>query len=663
MLSGKSKRFTVCLVIWLIITLCLEVFLFNFKYWSSLNYSEEVPNCIMTDEGNSVELNSFKGSVHNLYIEPFAGMERSSNRTYVDIYVDGKLNSSQIVIINGILESKYLQVDAAEVNTIKIVFDNQINLFNFDDIKANVNRPFIFQPIRFFAILFFGACVIYAVCRKELWASPINFSNKEQLAVVTAITLPTLSLWIYIANISYYSLDFFMDTYVNRYVEGEYTWLVRSFLDGKASMPFNPPSYMKELADPYDFSQIKEAMSRTGEPVLMDYAYFDGQYYCYYGVVPAILFYLPFYLITGTALPNNYVVMIAAVGYVFASLYFLYALIMRYFKTASFGSFVVLSLIMINCSGFLHFVRNPNIYSVPFAYSYLFFVLGLSFWMNSFSNDSPKISKLILGSSCIALTLGCRPTFYIGLLFAFVIFAQEIRKGLFFRKSSIRNTLSVILPFAVIDSPIVFYNYIRFGSIFDFGASYNITVWNQHGNSLNMARFLPGIYLYLFKPFSFIPEFPFVDDADLSSFEDLFYVESYLGGLIFMIPVCCLLLIAPFLVKKMREYQVSLFVLGSILSAILLLAIDIQFAGISIRYISDFSVFFVIAVIISLLVLSKTSLYEKHAAVMNGVVIALLVISLISGYISMFSPGVWNRYEYASPVLFFFFKNVLFGIG
>lgn len=662
MLSGKSKRFTVCLIIWLIITLCLEVFLFNFKYWSSLNYSEEVPDCITSEEDNALLLNSFRGVVSNLYIDPFVGMESSSNRTYVDVYVDGVQQLSDVIIINGIRESRYLQVSADEADTIKIVFDNPVNLFNFDTIKANVNRPFIFEPVRFLAILLVGFCVIYALNRKELWSLKIDRANKEQLAVVSVVVLITLGVWIYIANVSYYSLEYFMDTYVNKYVEGEYTWLVRSFLDGKTSMPFSPPSYMKDLADPYDLSQIKEAWSRTGEPVLMDYAYFDGQYYCYYGVVPAILFYLPFYALTGTALPNNYVVMIAAIGFVFASLYFVYALITRYFETASFGSFVVLSLMMTNCSGFLHFVRNPNIYSVPFAYSYLFLVLGLSFWMNSFSNDSPKISKLILGSSCIALTLGCRPTFYIGLLFAFVIFAQEIRKGLFFRKSSIRNTLSVILPFAVIDSPIVFYNYIRFGSIFDFGASYNITVWNQHGNTFDFARFLPGIYLYLFKPFSFISEFPFVDDTDLSGYEDLFYVESYQGGLIFMIPVCCLIVMIPFLVKKMKEHHVALFVLGSILTAILLLAIDIQFAGISIRYISDFSLFIVIAVIISLLVLSKTSLYEKHAAIFNLVVIALLAISLISGYISMFSPGVWNSYESSSPVLFFFFKNVIFGL-
>ena len=46
-------------------------------------------------------------------------------------------------------------------------------------------------------------------------------------------------------------------------------------------------------------------MSEAGEWYNWDHAYYKGKYYVYFGVVPAILFYLPYYVITGTHLHNH----------------------------------------------------------------------------------------------------------------------------------------------------------------------------------------------------------------------------------------------------------------------------------------------------------------------------------------------------------------------
>ena len=47
-----------------------------------------------------------------------------------------------------------------------------------------------------------------------------------------------------------------------------------------------------------------ELQKQTGESYLFDVAYYEGHYYVYFGVLPVLLFYLPFYLLTGSSFPT-----------------------------------------------------------------------------------------------------------------------------------------------------------------------------------------------------------------------------------------------------------------------------------------------------------------------------------------------------------------------
>ena len=118
----------------------------------------------------------------------------------------------------------------------------------------------------------------------------------------------------------------------------------------------------------------------------------------------------------------------------------------------------------------------PTIYSVPLALGLTLDLLGISFWLSAAQPDgSVKKSCLIAGAACIALTVGCRPQLAIVTLFAFPIFWKEIKERKFFSVKGMGNTLSVILPFLVIDTALLYYNIVRFGSPLNFGATYNLT--------------------------------------------------------------------------------------------------------------------------------------------------------------------------------------------
>ena len=58
------------------------------------------------------------------------------------------------------------------------------------------------------------------------------------------------------------------------------------------------------MANPYDFFARRGLAASDGHQFIWDHAYFNGRYYCYFGVVPALLTFVPYQLITGHWMPT-----------------------------------------------------------------------------------------------------------------------------------------------------------------------------------------------------------------------------------------------------------------------------------------------------------------------------------------------------------------------
>ena len=67
----------------------------------------------------------------------------------------------------------------------------------------------------------------------------------------------------------------------------------------------------------------------------------------------------------------------------------------------------------------------------------------------------------------------------------------------------------------------MYYNYARFGSVFDFGASYNLTTNDMRYRGWVWGRIPYGIFVYLFQPVKLTTDFPFM--------ETLFASTHYMG--------------------------------------------------------------------------------------------------------------------------------------
>ena len=93
----------------------------------------------------------------------------------------------------------------------------------------------------------------------------------------------------------------------------QYAELAKSMAHGQLYLEETPPQWLQEMDDPYDKGARDELQKETGEEYLFDVAYHDGHYYVYFGVVPVLVFFLPFYLLIGSNFPTAIGVLIAVI--------------------------------------------------------------------------------------------------------------------------------------------------------------------------------------------------------------------------------------------------------------------------------------------------------------------------------------------------------------
>ena len=85
----------------------------------------------------------------------------------------------------------------------------------------------------------------------------------------------------------------------------QYQKLAEAIADGHVYLDDQVPEWLKQMENPYDRNERGRLAAETGEPYLWDNVYYNGHYYVYFGIVPVLLAYLPYYLIFHAALPNT----------------------------------------------------------------------------------------------------------------------------------------------------------------------------------------------------------------------------------------------------------------------------------------------------------------------------------------------------------------------
>ncbi|MDE7223278.1 MAG: hypothetical protein K2O34_05805, partial [Acetatifactor sp.] len=367
----------------------------------------------------------------------------------------------------------------------------------------------------------------------------------------------------------------------------QYYRLTESLLEGHADI--GEAAGLQVVENPYDPAARAAAGLGYGD-FKWDHAYYNGRYYVYFGIAPVLLFYLPYYVLTGSHLPNVSCLFLLGILLTVGIFYLLWQMVRSWFPQTPYTLYLLLSVTMgaVSCLGYA--VYKPDLYLVPIMMGIVCGVWGLAFWLSAGRGEKYVIWRLGAGSLCIALIAGCRPQMLLILLAGPILFGTAaLREGKLFSRRGAAQTLALCLPFAVVAAGIMWYNEVRFDSVWDFGANYNLTTNDMTHRGWVWGRCGLGIFSYLLQPIRVGSVFPFLQDFRVETvYQGLTLSEMMVGGVLWLFPILCFGIYG--LGKKEIFADRScyrLVWLCQLLTAALVI-VDTQMAGLLTRYFGDF---------------------------------------------------------------------------
>ena len=577
----------------------------------------------------------------------------------------------EVIVTTNLPRSHYISLQTSGITDsirLQLVGEGTVYPVKIDAVYLNGVYPFEFNGLRY-SVLAGLLLLVYALRpRSSIYKRQILERCPQSKALVMAIVCVELTLLssfmfyssnqVGVATSGYNHGQWDGHSIVNTFEVGgdnaqQYAELARSFANGQLYLEEEPPAWLAQMEDPYDKGARDEMIKRTGETILWDTAYHDGRYYVYFGVVPCLLFYLPFYLATGQSFPTAIGVLLAVVAFVIGLTMLIWRFATRHFRRVSQGVFLLLQMPLIFCSGVLYLLKFPTFYSLPIACGLAFSIWGLFCWMVGRSSKTP-CRWYIAGSLCMALVLGCRPQLVVLSLVAFPLFWRRyITQGRIRTSAGLRELACLLAPYAIVFGGIMWYNVARFGSPFDFGANYNLTMNDMTQRGFNIGRLAPALFAYLIQPPNVTGVFPFLQPVDFAtSYAGQTIREVTFGGIFACLPILWAIFFArPVLkmrIQSRKTHTVSGAVVLMLVLGVLLCCLDGEAAGILQRYYADFSFLFLAAAILVVFIANESlDAWSHEWLLMQRVLVVLVGLSLMySGLMCLVPETGWISSAY-----------------
>ena len=639
LMSKRQKNFikscAMVVVAMVILSVGLEATLFNINYYTTakntpVDLSEQMKDSLnengsySIDGTTGIEFTDINTKIKNIKIDL---TQNNSHKVTLRLQLTDEANqfyytTPQKEIYPSVEKSEYINIHTSgESKKILIQFDNE-DAIEINSVTINTQRPFEFSLVRVLIVM--GILILLYIFRPS---SPIykhKYSEAKNLRYNLTVAFLALECIILVfvgtMNPSFLGFDITDDGIVFSELaykhHNQYDELAQAILKGKTYIDNNDvPQSLIDMDNPYDTTARHLTSSLTGDTYRWDVAYFEGHYYVYFGIVPLLLMYLPFRAIVDAPFPSA--VGVIAFAFIFAiGVFKLLGIICeKKFKNVSVGTFLLTALATVNCCGVMFLVKRPDFYSVPIMTGLAFVIWGIFLWIKGLNTEKLRNLYFVAGSLCLALSVGCRPQLVLVCAVALPIFARY-----FFTENKITtqkcliNLLVLAVPFVIVAAGIMYYNYIRFGSVTDFGSGYNLTTNDVTRRGFDFGRTGLGIFTYLFQTPQFTATFPYIKPVEIDTqYMGKTIYEFCFGGLITSLPVLWFTGALPKVYRTLRQKGVAGFVITLLAIGLALVIADTQAGGLLQRYYSDFGIiFFLAAAIIIFALFEKNNLKQSH---------------------------------------------------
>ena len=256
----------------------------------------------------------------------------------------------------------------------------------------------------------------------------------------------------------------------------QYELMAENILEGRIWFDYNDQAGLLEMENPYD----PAARDKAGVYYHWDHAFYNGRYYMYFGVVPVFLAFLPYRLLTGTALTTFHATQLFT-ALTIAGIFILFALLTkRFFKRLPYCVYLALS-VAFSVMSVWYATAEPALYCTAITAGLALETWSLYFFIRAVyveKKEGKQIFLAAIGALLGALVFGCRPTIALGNLLVIPMLITFIKQRRFSGKLLGKLTLAA-LPYVLVAAGLMLYNYARFEDPFEFGQKYQLTVADQ----------------------------------------------------------------------------------------------------------------------------------------------------------------------------------------
>lgn len=345
-----------------------------------------------------------------------------------------------------------------------------------------------------------------------------------------------------------------------------YADLAEAFLAGNLHLTLQPDPHLLALENPYSLL-ARIDLTRSGINIPVDVSLYEGNFYLYWGPVPAVLL-AAIKFFSGQQLIGDFFLAFAfGIGIFLTQSFLILAIWDRFFSTLPKWA-LHLSILSAGLAWPIALLRHEydhaRVYEAAIAGGQFFLMGGLLMAFTAIARPSISNWKLALAGFLWALAIGSRHILIAPICLMVALTALWIIRANAGSSAKAAKLVWLGLPFVAVGAGLAWYNWARFDSLTETGFSYalaGVDLQEHAGELFSGSYIIQNLYNYLLNPPRFTSAFPFVSILKGSQTSTLtfykvpnFYYAQSITGLFFMFPFGVFGFVPPMILLK-RSFQ------------------------------------------------------------------------------------------------------------
>ena len=601
--NNPKKMFAAGAVFLFVLCLFLEGVCFQYSALKTrtlkpvpLQFSYDISGneCILEDleiEDVKTIRTTFTGTPDTMLVELFASddahrfFQMPVNRAYVSPGDPGYGSATMLLDAHGALRGLGIYWERSDAYLMAV--------------DLNVPVPYNFRVKRFL-LMFVLSCAVLALTVFSLWDIVCDYrSRKHRLCYAACALLCVLFSTALFRMMQPYDESKFpasqriaypLEEPAETYKEMPHALLFDSLYNGVLYVRTEVDERLYEAENVFDFTQ-RIVTSGFSYDYWWDYAWFGDRLYVYFGITPVLVFYVPYYLLTGM-LPSNlecsfFLALLTMAG----GFLCFWELAKRYVKEVRLYALCLAASATVTGSQVFMLQSCPTRYCISGASAQAFFFLSVWMGLKATAHTGMwRRIRLVPSAVCTALIVTSRPTVALpaagclSVLFVFILLDKEHTA-----REKAADAAAYLIPVILCGIAVMAYNHARFGSPFDFGVKYQLTSWDMRYSTMSVAALPKALWHYLVEPLKIRTDFPWFlpNDSYINHTGNYVYANpnGNAGALVVPLVWGNLLFFARAKEKGQREWR-ALFAV-SVACALLVCFLDYAIGGVSERYVCD----------------------------------------------------------------------------